>query len=79
MVQNPQKEFDQLKNIDAKFYSSDYYDKNLNKCKVKTGTSLRFWKNKGWINKKDPYDQFLWYFRCWSGRISDNDKRQINR
>ena len=29
------KEFVQLKNIDAKFYSSDYYDKNLNKYKVK--------------------------------------------
>ena len=56
MVQNPWKEFDQIKNIDAKFYASDYYDKNLNKCKVKTGTSLRFWKYKGWINKKDPYD-----------------------
>ena len=38
------KEFvkNQLKNIDAKFYASDYYDKNLNKYKVKTGTSLRF-------------------------------------
>ena len=30
------KEFDQLKNVDAKFYASDYYDKNLNKYKVKT-------------------------------------------
>ena len=39
---NSWKEFDQLKNIDAKFYASDYYDKNLNKYKVKTGTSLRF-------------------------------------
>ena len=34
------KEFDQLKNIDAKFYAPDYYDKNLNKCNIKTGTSL---------------------------------------
>ena len=32
---NSWKEFDQLKNIDAKFYASDYYDKNLNKYKVK--------------------------------------------
>ena len=28
---NSWKEFDQLKNIDAKYYASDYYDKNLNK------------------------------------------------
>ena len=52
MVQNPRKEFDQLKNIDAKFYASDYYDKNLNKYKVKTGTSLRLWENKAGLIKK---------------------------
>ena len=28
---NSWKEFDQLENIDAKYYASDYYDKNLNK------------------------------------------------
>ena len=33
------KEFVRLKNIDAKFYPSDYYDINLNKCGVKYGTS----------------------------------------
>ena len=47
--------FDQLKNIDAKFYASDYYDVNVNKYDVKCGISLRFWENKGWINKIDPY------------------------
>ena len=35
------KEFVHLKNIDAKFYSSDYYDVNMNKDGVKCGTSLR--------------------------------------
>ena len=60
---NQWKEFYQLKNIDAKFYASDYYDKNLNKCKVKTGISLRFWENKGWINEIDPYGWFQWYLR----------------
>ena len=44
-----------FKNIDAKFYASDYYDVNVNKYGVKCGTSLRFWENKGWINKIDPY------------------------
>ena len=51
---NSWKEFDQLKNIDAEFYATDYYDKNLNKQKVKTRTSVRFWENKGWINEIDP-------------------------
>ena len=37
------KEYVQLKNIDAKFYASDYYDVNMNKYGVKCRTSLRFW------------------------------------
>ena len=44
---NPWKEFGHLKNIDAKFYASDYCNINVNKCGVKCETSLRFWENKG--------------------------------
>ena len=44
--QNSQKEFIHLKNIDAKFYASDYYDVNVNKYGAKCGTSLRFWEIK---------------------------------
>ena len=73
------KEFDQLKNIDQKFYCSDYYDVSVNKYGVKCRTSLRFWENKGWINKIDPYGWFQWYFRYWLDRRSKDDKRQINR
>ena len=51
----------------------------MNKYKVKTGTSLRFWENKGWINEIDPYGWFHWYFRYWLGRGTPDDKRQINR
>ena len=36
------KEFDHLKNIDQKYYCSDYYDVSVNKYSVKCGTSLRF-------------------------------------
>ena len=49
------KEFDQLKHLDQKYYCSNHYDVSLNKYGVKCGTSLRFWENKGWINKIDPY------------------------
>ena len=49
------KEFDELKNIDQKYYCQNYYDVSVNKCGVKYGTSLRFWENKGWINSIDPY------------------------
>ena len=52
------KEFNQLKDIDQKFYCSECYDDSVNKYGVKCGTSLRFWENKGWINKTNPYEWF---------------------
>ena len=73
------KEFDQLKNIDQKYYCSDYYNASVNKYRVKCGTSLRFWKNNGWINEIDPCGWFQWYFTYCLGRRSGDIKRQINR
>ena len=41
------KEFNQLKDIDQKYYCSSYHDVSVNKYGVKCGTSLRFLENKG--------------------------------
>ena len=79
MVQEYWKEFDFLKSVDPKLYSSNYYDVNVNKYGVKCGTSLRFWENKGCISKQDPYGWFQWYCQYSLGRRSSDDKRQIKR
>ena len=49
------KEFDQLKNLEKRYYASDFYDGSLNRYGVECGTSLRFWENKSWIRPIDPY------------------------
>ena len=73
------KKFNQLKNIDQKFYCSDCYDASVNKYGIKCATLLRFWENKGWINEIDPYGWFQQQFRYWLGKRLEDDERQINR
>ena len=72
------KKFDELKNIDQKYYCSNYYV-SVTKYGVKCGTLLRFWENKGLTHSIDPYGWFQWYFRYWIGRRSVDDEGQINR
>ena len=52
------KKSDQLKNINQKYYCSDYYDVSVNKYGCKCKTLLRFWENKSCINEIDPYGWF---------------------
>ena len=79
LYQNSWKEFKEFEKIDEKYCSSDFYDVGLIFYGVEVGTSLRFWEFKGWINEIDPYGWFQWYFRCWKGRRSEDDIRQIGR
>ena len=65
-------------NIEKMVTSSDY-DKNVNKYKVKCGSTLEAWEGKGWMNKQDPYGWFQWYCRFYMGRRTDDDERQVKR
>ena len=38
------KKFDDLKNVDKKYYCSNHFNVNVNKYGVKCGASLKFWK-----------------------------------
>ena len=73
------KEFKELEGIDKRYYASNFYDVSVNKYGAKCGTSLRFWEERGWISEIDPYGWLQWYFRCWKGRRSEDDQRQIGR
>ena len=67
------------KNNVEKIVVSQDYDKNINKYKVKCGSSLEDWESKNWIESQDPYGWFQWYCRFYLGRRTDDDERQIKR
>ena len=58
------KKFDELKDIDQKYYYSNYYDVSVNKYGVKCGTSLRFWEYKGSINHMTLFYLCIYLFIC---------------
>jgi hypothetical protein len=80
-LKNKHKKYIWLNNIDSDKLTRpfDKYDKKINRYGVKVGTTLEFWEEKGWINKKDPYGWAQWYCEFYSGRRSKDDERQISR
>lgn len=82
-VKNHYKKFSFLKDIKEELLTGnnkEFGDKNINKYKVKAGSSLKEWESKKWISKYDAYGWIEWYCNFFNGRrIKEEDERQIDR
>jgi hypothetical protein len=67
------------KDIPDDYLINNKYNILINKYKVKVGTSLLFWEDKGWITQYDPYGWVQWYCNFYNGRRTPDDLRQIKR
>lgn len=78
---NVHKKYSFLKTIPDNKLTREWrnYDKNINKYKVKVGTTLQFWEKKGFITKYHPYGWVHWYCDFYSNKRCPDDKRQIKR
>ena len=78
---NKHKEFPKSwwKGIPNDWLTSPDCDLSINNYGVKSGTSLRFWEQKGWMRQQDPYGWVQWYCRFYKGRRTPDDERQIKR
>ena len=66
--------------IDKDLLISPVDNKHVNKYKVRAGSSLQNWKDKGWIKENiDPYGWVQWYCHYYAGRRTVDDNRQIQR
>ena len=68
-----------LKGIPDSKISSKTCNITLNHFKAKSGTSLRYWESKDWIDPQDPYGWVEWYINFYDGRRTEDDSRQIKR
>lgn len=58
----------------------EFYNKSINKYKIRCGQTLEQWEEKNWISKHDPYGWFEWYCNFFRGRrLKEEDTRQIKR
>lgn len=75
------KQYPFLKDIPDELMTIKYteYNTNVNKFKVKVGTTLHYWECKQWITKHHPYGWVHWYCDFYSGKRGPDDERQIQR
>jgi hypothetical protein len=74
------KQFKFLHKIPIQKLTTQIYDKNINKFKVKAGSSYEDWMNKNWIDETNaPRGWIEWYCHFYNGRRTLDDTRQVKR
>ena len=68
-----------FKGLDTSLYLGETYKPKVNKFKIRSGMDYRYWKDKGWMNERDPYGWFEWYCKFDLGLRGEDDNRQIGR
>ena len=69
MIRKSWKEFDQLKDIEKKYYRSNYYDVSVNKYGVKCGTSLRYWLGRRLEDDKRQINRWRKFVSRYRGKL----------
>lgn len=78
-IKNDYKKYDNLKNIPLNKLTNIKYNKQINKYKVKTGSTLEEWEKKNWIKKPYYRGWVEWYINFFNGKRTYDDERQIKR
>ena len=65
--------------VDEGLYMGEKYSPKKNALKVRSGMSYEYWKEMGWMYKRDPYGWFEWYCKYRMGLRCKDDDRQIRR
>jgi hypothetical protein len=68
-----------LENLPSSIMSSNVYDKEKNKYKVRAGSSFENWYNSGWLRDQSFRGWIHWYSKFFAGVRSYDDARQISR
>ena len=68
-----------FRGLDTSLYLGETYKPKLNAFKIRSGMSYKYWKEKGWMHKRDPYGWFEWWCKYDSGLRGEDDNRQISR
>jgi len=76
---NKHLEYSEFSDIPENKLSMKIYNKNINKYKEFSGSSLKEWEDNNWITEYHPYGWVQWYCDFYNNYRCEDDLRQIKR